>query len=646
MRLTTKFSAFVTLLTGLTIFVTLIGCSLSFYNAIQYKMTHRVQAVATAIDTHLVSRDFKQLTSQIDELMVSADVVRVDLLQGEKVIYSQTRNSSYRPVGTSNLFRELSVPLMKHPGMTMDLVYQDPMGNYFHSLMTTAPLTLAIGFIVLMLFLSVRWLQRQLSGQELLEIRSTRILNGERGASVRGTVYEWPARTSSALDMLLSEIQSAQEQRSRLDTLIRSYAAQDTKTGLSNRLFFDNQLATLLDDQEKVGAHGVVMMIRLPDFNLLRDSWGRNLAEEELFSLINLLSTFMMRYPGSLLARYHRSDFAVLLPHRTLKEAESVAGQLLKAVDALPTNKMLDRDDMVHIGICAWRSGQSTEQVMEHAEAATRNAVLQGGNSWAVYDDSLPEKGRGNVRWRTLIEQMLSRGGPRIYQKPAVSRDGHVHHRELMCRIFDGNEEVSTAEYMPMVLQFGLSEEYDRLQISRVIPLLNYWPEENLAMQVTVESLIRPRFQRWLRDTLMQCEKSQRKRIIIELAEADVGQHISRLQPVIRLVNALGVRVAVTQAGLTLVSTSWIKELNVELIKLHPSLVRNIEKRTENQLLVQSLVEACSGTRTQVYATGVRSRGEWQTLTASGVSGGQGDFFAASQPLDTNVKKYSQRYSV
>lgn len=299
---------------------------------------------------------------------------------------------------------------------------------------------------------------------------------------------------------------------------------------------------------------------------------------------------------------------------------------------------MLDRDDMIHIGICAWRSGQDTEQVMEHAESATRNAGLQGGNSWAIYDDSLPEKGRGNVRWRTLIEQMLSRGGPRLYQKPAVTREGQVHHRELMCRIFDGNEEVSSAEYMPMVLQFGLSEEYDRLQISRLIPLLRYWPEENLAIQVTVESLIRPRFQRWLRDTLMQCERSQRKRIIIELAEADVGQHISRLQPVIRLVNALGVRVAVNQAGLTLVSTSWIKELNVELLKLHPGLVRNIEKRTENQLLVQSLVEACSGTSTQVYATGVRSRSEWQTLIQRGVTGGQGDFFASSQPLDTNVK--------
>lgn len=29
------------------------------------------------------------------------------------------------------------------------------------------------------------------------------------------------------------------------------------KTGLNNRLFFDNQLATLLEDQEKVGTHGI-----------------------------------------------------------------------------------------------------------------------------------------------------------------------------------------------------------------------------------------------------------------------------------------------------------------------------------------------------------------------------------------------------
>lgn len=646
MRLTTKFSAFVTLLTGLAIIVTLIGCSFSFYSAIQNKISNRVQSVATIIDSRLVSTPVNVLSKQLNEIMVPVDIARIVIRQGDHTLINQTAKDVYRPQGSTTQYREITIHSLKNPGTTISMQYQDPMVNYFHSLLATAPLTLAIGFMVIIIFLAVRWLRRQLAGQELLENRSVRILNGERGAQVRGSVHEWPSRTSSALDVLLTEIQSAADQRSHMDTLIRSYVAQDTKTGLSNRLFFDNQLATLLDDQENVGAHGVVMLIRLPDFDSLRDKWGAAATEENLFVLINLLSTFILRYPGALLARYQRNDFAVLLSHRTLKESESIAAQLLKSVDALPPSKMLDRDDMIHIGICAWRGGQSTEQVMEHAEAATRNAVLQGGNSWAVWDDKLPEKGRGNVRWRTLIEQMLSRGGPRFYQKPAVTRDGRVHHRELMCRIFDGDQEVIPAEYMPMVLQFGLAEEYDRQQISRLIPFLRFWPEENLALPITVEALIRPQFQRWLRDTLMQCEKSQRKRIIFELAEADVCQHISRLQPVVRLMTALGARIVVAQAGLTLVSTSWIKALDVELLKLHPSLVRNIGKRTENQLLVQSLVEACKGTQTRVFATGIRSKSEWQTLVERGVAGGQGDFFASSMPLDTEVKKYSQRYSV
>nr|WP_318380650.1 RNase E specificity factor CsrD [uncultured Enterobacter sp.] len=646
MRLTTKFSAFVTLLTGLAIIVTLIGCSFSFYSAIQNKISNRVQSVATIIDSRLVSTPVNVLSKQLNEIMVPVDIARIVIRQGDHTLINQTAKDVYRPQGSTTQYREITIHSLKNPGTTISMQYQDPMVNYFHSLLATAPLTLAIGFMVIIIFLAVRWLRRQLAGQELLENRSVRILNGERGAQVRGSVHEWPSRTSSALDVLLTEIQSAADQRSHMDTLIRSYVAQDTKTGLSNRLFFDNQLATLLDDQENVGAHGVVMLIRLPDFDSLRDKWGAAATEENLFVLINLLSTFILRYPGALLARYQRNDFAVLLSHRTLKESESIAAQLLKSVDALPPSKMLDRDDMIHIGICAWRGGQSTEQVMEHAEAATRNAVLQGGNSWAVWDDKLPEKGRGNVRWRTLIEQMLSRGGPRFYQKPAVTRDGRVHHRELMCRIFDGDQEVIPAEYMPMVLQFGLAEEYDRQQISRLIPFLRFWPEESLALPITVEALIRPQFQRWLRDTLMQCEKSQRKRIIFELAEADVCQHISRLQSVVRLMTALGARIVVAQAGLTLVSTSWIKALDVELLKLHPSLVRNIGKRTENQLLVQSLVEACKGTQTRVFATGIRSKSEWQTLVERGVAGGQGDFFASSMPLDTEVKKYSQRYSV
>ncbi|PLL26680.1 RNase E specificity factor CsrD, partial [Klebsiella michiganensis] len=113
MRLTTKFSAFVTLLTSLTIFVTLIGASLSFYNGIQLKMTNRVQAVATMLDNRLVSMSFDQIEPQMDELMTPIDATRVDFQLNGKSVYSHSRTDNYRPLGSSNQFRDITVPSLK-----------------------------------------------------------------------------------------------------------------------------------------------------------------------------------------------------------------------------------------------------------------------------------------------------------------------------------------------------------------------------------------------------------------------------------------------------------------------------------------------------------------------------------------------------
>jgi RNase E specificity factor CsrD len=397
---------------------------------------------------------------------------------------------------------------------------------------------------------------------------------------------------------------------------------------------------------EEEGAHGIVMMVRLPDFDTLREIHGNTAVQELMYSLVNLLSTFVMRYPYALLARYFHSDFTVLLPHRTLKEADGIAAQLIHAIDSLPSTTLIDREAFLHIGIVAYRSGQTTEQIIDNAEQATRNAALQGENSWYIYDSDVPEKGRGNVKWRTLLEQVLARGGQSLYLQPAITVEGAVHHRKVISRIHDGAQELLPAEYLPLIKQFGLAESYDRQHMSRIIPLLALWPEETLAFPLCVDSLLQRSFQRWVRDMLLQCEKSSRRRILIELAEAEVCQHIDRLRPVLRLFSGLGCRLVVSQAGLTVVSTSYIKSLPVEIVKLHPGLVRSIDRRDENQLFVQSLTGACEGTHTHVFAVGVRTRNEWQTLKECGVLGGQGDFFASPEPIDVSRKKYSRRYRV
>ncbi|CQD76092.1 regulatory protein CsrD [Yersinia intermedia] len=638
MQFTTKLSAFMTLLVVSAMCLVLLGSTVSFFYLCQKKMEHRLQSIVTAYDQSLLLQPADKAREWLPIMMRTIGVVELSVQDQDRTLYHLKLPAIYTPWNSGSRYRNMVVPMLHQPGASMHFTYIDPLNSYTRSLYAAAVLSLVVIVIAMALLLSFRWLRDQTAGQEKLERRARRILNGEREYAISSDGHEWPPCASRAIDRLLAELMEVREERNRVDTLIRTFAAQDAKTGLSNRQFFDNQLTTQLEEE---GAHGIVMMVQLPDFESLNETDDHQQVQELMRSLINLLSSFVARHPSALLARYHRSDIAILLPHKTLKDADVMAAQLVHAVGALPDPHVIDRESLLHMGIVAYRSGESVEQIMDNAGQATKNAAMYGGNGWYVFDTQVSEKGRGSVKWRTLLEQTLANGGPRFYQKPVITVDGKIHHREIISRIYDGEQELLAAEYTPLVQLLGLAERYDRQKIDRIIPLLALWPDETLAFSICVDSLLQRSFQRWLRDTLLQCRKSDRKRIIFELAEADVCQHIDRIRPMMRLLLGVGCKVMVSQAGLTVVSTSYIKSLRVEMIKLHPGLVRSINLRYENQLFVESLTGACAGTDTKVFAAGVLTREEWQTLKDKGIYGGQGNFFALPTLLNPGKKKYS-----
>lgn len=98
-------------------------------------------------------------------------------------------------------------------------------------------------------------------------------------------------------------------------------------------------------------------------------------------------------------------------------------------------------------------------------ESATRNAGLHRAAIWVIYSDSL--QGRGIFTGGVSV-QMLSRGGRA--EKPAVIREVFI--ANSLCRIFGGNEEVSSADVCRWSFAFGLSENMTVCKINRLIPLI------------------------------------------------------------------------------------------------------------------------------------------------------------------------------
>ena len=105
------------------------------------------------------------------------------------------------------------------------------------------------------------------------------------------------------------------------------------------------------------------------------------------------------------------------------------------------------------------------------------------------------------------------------------------------------------------------------------------------------------------------------------------------MRPVAKMIAGLGCKVAVGQAGRSIVSTHYLKELPISYLKLHRSLIKQIDQRHENQLFVRSLLGACEGLTTQVIAVGVDNKQENETVLQLGVQGLQGRFLDAEQQI-------------
>ena len=202
-------------------------------------------------------------------MMRTIGVVELSVLDQDRTLYHLKLPAIYTPWNSGSRYRNMVVPMLHQPGASMHFTYIDPLNSYTRSLYAAAVLSLVVIVIAMALLLSFRWLRDQTAGQEKLERRARRILNGEREYAISSDGHEWPPCASRAIDRLLAELMEVREERNRVDTLIRTFAAQDAKTGLSNRQFFDNQLTTQLEEE---GAHGIVMMVQLPDFESLNET--------------------------------------------------------------------------------------------------------------------------------------------------------------------------------------------------------------------------------------------------------------------------------------------------------------------------------------------------------------------------------------
>ncbi|WP_299790239.1 RNase E specificity factor CsrD [uncultured Shewanella sp.] len=628
--LTRRLTGFWLLSLAAVAFLFLLTALVSFAQLTYKFQQQKVSELESMLVHHYEHDSDSELSSWLPSILSAYNASGFELRESGRLVYNfQTDDIQKGHVTYESV-------LIKEPQLKLVMTLPQPFTMYDLSWFELLILFSGVVAVAVFVRFGHRWLSTQLVGIEDLAARSKLILNNEYEQALAEKGHGQPRMINRALTHMLLELDDAQKQRARFDQFIRSNTFLDPETGIGNRLFLKNRLDALSNDRGMM-APGVMFLLEMEDLDLLQQELADESVDALLLQTINDINQILDTQANSIFARRSYNQFAIVVPQISLKDAEKLAAKLLKVCLSQELPDTQNSDDFYHIGVAYFKVGESKEQLLDESERALRAAQFQGSSGWFMYDKGAVDEefAKGSVRWRSFLEYALVNRRLVIFSQPVVDSDMETHHFEISSRIRDNqNNLIRATLYIPMAIKCGLTPQFERQVIENV--LFDLLSDRNdtttkYSVNLSLDTLLSRAFIRWLKTTLLEY-RHLTSRLIFEVNEDIVVHHREQLEDRLDMIRKMGASLCVDRVGQEVVSTQYIKECHFDLIKLHRSIVRQIHLRQENQLFVRSLIGGLYRSDVQVFADGVESFEEWQTLKILGVSAGQGSIF--SDPVE------------
>ena len=163
---------------------------------------------------------------------------------------------------------------------------------------------------------------------------------------------------------------------------IRSEALTDPLTTLANRKHFDQSIEQAVASADDEGSPLSLLITDIDHFKSFNDAYGHQTGDQVL-KLVAL--AVKQNVKGKDVAcRYGGEEFAVILPHTDLLNAEIVGGHIREAVMKKELVKRSTGEPLGHvtvsIGISSYRRGESAHGLIERADSCLYLAKRSGRN--------------------------------------------------------------------------------------------------------------------------------------------------------------------------------------------------------------------------------------------------------------------------
>ncbi len=437
-------------------------------------------------------------------------------------------------------------------------------------------------------------------------------------------------------DNLVIMAEDVSEQH-RLADELSFHANYDTLTGLPNRLHFEAMLEKLLSRDEQVPV--CIAFLDLDQFQVINNI-SDHIAGDKLLCQIAMRLKQLVR-KGDIVARLGGDEFGILMHYCNPESAKTIAKRICQQIES----HEFEWEGRQHritasMGLAMLaQDAQDIYSVMTQADVACRLAKNEGRNGWQFYNAS-------DQRMNRLFSEMLAsvdivgalaENQFELYFQtiaPLLQDESGLHLEILLRLPRENGEMLSPALFLPAAEQYNLASKVDHWVVDNLLNWATANPDiwQQLALvsvNLSATSLQDQEFMTWLELRLMS-EPQLVDRLCFEITETAAVSQIELATALIDLLKPLGCKLALDDFGSGFSSFAYLKELDVDFVKIDGQFVRQVCANAKDKAIVNAICQLSRDMHFQTIAEFVENQEISELLGAIGVDYVQG--YAVSQP--------------
>jgi len=419
----------------------------------------------------------------------------------------------------------------------------------------------------------------------------------------------------------------------------------DAMTGFMNRAGFEDQLRESWKALESDDDVHQLIYFDLDNLSLVNDSFSRQAGDDVIMRFSRLLEEELPK--SGVLSRLTGDDFCMLLTHANTDTALELAQVIREKGHAL---RYLEGDKSLQItmsiGIAEFsRASGDDGSSLTTVRMACESAKEHGRDRIEIYDECNQSVVRryDDMQLVAEIQRALDGDAFELLAQPIVSlTDGSDGIQfEVLLRMADSEgNPISTNALFSAAERYHMMPHIDRWVVSTAISRLSeareFVSDKNITFSINLsgQSLGDDEILEFIESEL-EHRNLPASALCFEITESAAVSNLEKAQAFIDRLRIQGCRISLDDFGAGLSSFAYLKNFNVDTLKIDGGFIRDITGNRISESMVAAIAKVAKVMELKTVAEYVETQQACDLLVSLGVDYAQGHLFGRPVPIDS-----------